>query len=221
MKTNLRRLIQTASITGVAVCMLAATTSAAVVTFNTSAPGTGFGIGGIDGLTLNSSSGAAATLLFTTNIGNTSGIQTNVNLGNFVLACATCSIQSGGVYARFAPFAFDIVVTDLTAGGATGTFTGTSIGGDVYHGVSPISIDWSPLQLGPGTSNATNGDFGPTIYVTTNPTWIVAPNSGDTPGQTTVQAYVDSAVPEPATLGLVGAALIGLGAFGRKRLSRQ
>jgi hypothetical protein len=122
---------------------MAPTASAAVATFNTSAPGTGFGAGGIGGLTLNSSSGGAATFLFTPNAGNTSGVPTNVNLGNFVLACATCSIQSRGVYARFAPFAFDIVVTDLTAGGATGTFTGTSTGGDVYRGVSLININWS------------------------------------------------------------------------------
>ena len=221
MNFNFRGLVQAASIAGAALFLMAASAAPIPITFNTSAAGTGFGAGGAGGLTLTNSSGEAATLVFTPNIGNTSGVPTNVNLGNFVLACATCSIQSGGIYARFAPFAFEMLITDLTDG-AVGKFTGTSMGGDVYHGVSPLNINWAPLQLGTGINNALSDDFGPTSFTTTNPTWIVAPNSGDTPGQTTVQASLNSsAVPEPATIGLIGCALVGLGTLGRKRLSRQ
>jgi hypothetical protein len=47
-----------------------------------------------------------------------------------------------------------------------------------------------------------------------------APNSGTNAGGTTVQGFVDSAaIPEPATLGLVGGALLGLGILKRKKLA--
>ena len=49
---------------------------------------------------------------------------------------------------------------------------------------------------------------------------IVAPNSGTPPGDTTIQGQV-SATPEPATLSLIGGALLGLGFLRRKNFPHR
>lgn len=218
---NITQMIRTASITGAAFLMLAATAAAATITFNTNAAGTGFG--GTN-LALDNTSGEAATLTFIPALDTVTGVPSNVNFGNFTLVCSTCSTQALGVGSTFAAFTFDLVVTDITDGGATGKFVGTSTGGTVYSNVSPIKINWAPLLLGPGMSNALSGDFGPTVFGTSIFTAIVAPNSGAVPGQSTIQGDVDSAssaVPEPATLGLVGGALLAIGLWRRKRFARS
>jgi hypothetical protein len=223
---NIRRMAQAASIAGVAIFVMAATASAAIITFNTQAvPGTGFGVGGAGGLSLDSSSGAPATLVFQPQPNTTYGVPSNVNFGIFTLECVTCTTQppSGTAgSAQFDAFTFNIVLTDVTDG-ATGQFVGTSSGGNVWHNASDITLNWLPLQLGPGTSGALTGSFGQTTFETTVRTRIVAPNSGLDVGQTTVQGSLDSAsaVPEPATFTLVGGALLGLGMLCRKRLPRQ
>ena len=218
---NITQMIRTASITGAAFLMLAATAAAATITFNTNAAGTGFG--GTT-LALNSTSGEAATLTFIAALDTVTGVPSNVNFGNFTLVCGTCSTQAGGVGATFGAFTFDLVVTDVTDGGATGEFVGTSLGGTVYSNVSPIVINWSPLQIGPGTTGALTGDFGPTLFATSVFTGIVAPNSGAVPGQSTVQGFVDSAsseVPEPTTLGMVGGVLLAVGLARRRYFARS
>jgi len=103
--------------------------------------------------------------------------------------------------------------------GATGIFVGTSTGGTIWHDTSEIFLIWSPLQLGPGTSNAASGNFGPTFFNKQLRTDIVAPNSGSPAGDTTLQGFVDS-TPEPATFSLIGGALLGLAFLRRKKLSR-
>lgn len=224
-----RRLVQAVSVTGVAMFMMAA--SAATLSFDTSV---GSGFNHTANWTLSSSSGEAATLTFLPNGGNISGVPTNANFGTFVLACATCTPidDPNPKFAGFQPFTFDLYITDITDG-ATGMIMGTSefnpiaSPAQVYQNVSPIRIIWSPLVLGPGLNGAISGSFGPTSFTTFNPTLIVGPISGTLNGNTTIQGFVDSgfgpaaAVPEPATLGLVGAALIGLGMLGRKKLANR
>jgi hypothetical protein len=166
--------------------------------------------------------GANATLTFIPDINSTVGLPSNVDFGNFTLVCAACSTQAIGTGSVFSPFSFNLIITDVTDGGATGKFVGSSSGGTVFSDVSPIQINWAPLVLGPGSTNATSGNFGPTIFTTTAFTGIVAPNSGEVHGQSTIQGFVNSsAVPEPATLSLIGGSLLGLGLWRRKRYSRQ
>ena len=102
---------------------------------------------------------------------------------------------------------------------------GTSTGGSVYSDSSAITIDFTPLQLGTGTNNATSGNFGATDFIIANSgiVDIVAPNSGSTPGETTVQAQANSnATPEPTTLSLLmGGGLLGLGLLQRKAARRS
>lgn len=76
-------------------------------------------------------------------------------------------------------------------------------------------------QLGTGTKNATAGNFLGTFFTIAPFSIIVNPTSGTNPGQTTVQAGIDSTVvPGPATLGMVGGAFLVLGLLRRKRVAR-
>ncbi len=212
---KLYRLARVASAAGVALFMLAANANAATITFNTLTSAFSGG-----GLILANSSGQAATLAFAPDINTTITVPSNVNFGNFTLLCATCTTTLG---TTFNPFTFNLIVTDVTDG-AVGRFVGTSVGTQVLLNQSQITINWVPLELGPGTTNATSGSFGPTVFNITPTTRIVAPNSGAEAGSTTVQGDISSlqqagVVPEPATFALVGFGLLGIGLLSKKKRS--
>ncbi len=193
---------------GLALLTFGASASAATISFNTNAAGTAFASGS---LTLASNGGAAATLVFTPRASSTTGTPSNVNYGFFTLLCPSCTTQANAGGAFFNPFTFNLVITDETDGGV-GRFVGSSAGGTIFRDVSPINITFVPLILGPGTTNAQSGTFGPTSFRLLGDTSIVAPNSGNFPGQTTVEGRVesllDSRVPEPGTMALFGAGLL-------------
>jgi hypothetical protein len=216
---------KTALLTGAAGLVMAASASATQITYNTNTAGTEFtaSTGGTitdGGLKLSDSSGDAATLTYEANAGGTASTPSNIDFGNFVLACATCTTSVGG---SFGAFTFDVIVDDTTDV-ATGEFIGTSTGGSFTSNSSTITIDWStlsqpPTQLGPGTFNTLTGNFGPTIFTVNATTGIVAPNSGDVPGESTVQGSIAS-TPEPATFTLIGGSLIALASVRRKSIGR-
>jgi hypothetical protein len=216
-----KRLLQLASAVGIAIFTMAA--DASTITYNTNAPGTEF-VSPTTGLTLNSSSGLAATLTFLPDSNIAVGVPSNINFGIFTLDCPGCLTDEQSS-ATFNAFTFDLVITDPSDGGATGEFVGTSPGGSVAFNSSTVTIDWSPLQLGPGTNDALTGNFGSTFFNITTSSRIVAPNSGANVGQTTVQGALDSeatginTVPEPGTWGLIGTGMIGLCLMGRRRMS--
>ncbi len=209
MKIN--NFMKSAMSTGVIGLMLAAGASAANITFATDGSGTGFN--GTSLLTLNSSSGVAATLAFVPDPAMTVGVG-NVNYGNFTLACALCTNSVGST---FNAFTFNLEINDITDN-AKGVFVGTASAGTLTLISSTITLNWLPLQLGPGTSGASSGNFGGTTFITTGTTRIVNPTSGAQIGSTTVQGTVGP-TPEPATFGMLGGALFGLAVLGRKRFA--
>ncbi len=218
---QIARIIRSAALAG-AVFMMAAGASAATITFNTAQTGSGgSGFNSNGNLVLQSSSGAGAVLAFVPDMNSVNAVPGNVNFGNFTLACASCSTQAGGFGSFFNAFTFEVVITDVTDS-ATGIFVGSAAAGSVYLDASTLTINWQPLQLGPGTSNATSGNFGSTYFQTVSQTKIVNPLSGAQIGSTTVQGNINSsAIPEPATLSLVGGALLGFGLLRRRKgLSR-
>lgn len=219
---QLARTIQSAALTGAVIFLMAAGANAATITFNTAQTGVGgTGFNGSGNLVLQSSSGVDATLAFVPDMNSINAVPGNVNFGNFTLACASCTTQAGGFGASFGAFTFDLVITDVTDG-ATGIFVGSAAPGSVFLDASTITLNWLPLQLGPGTNNATSGNFGPTSFQTVVQTRIVNPTSGAQIGSTTVQGSINSsAIPEPATLSLVGGALLGFGLLRRKKGSSR
>ena len=209
---TLRHLIRFAAITVAAVFLMTASANATVI-FNTTASAFSGG-----GLSLGEASGADATLSFQTQPGASVNPPppSNANYGIFTLACATCTANNAGspVGAFFSPFTFNLTITETVPNAASGTFVGTSTGGVVYLNQSTITINWAPLLL-------SGGSFGTTSFAIPSSTLIVNPTSGANDGQTTVQGTVsDNVIPEPATLGLIGGGLIGLGLLRRKRTSR-
>ncbi len=214
---SMRRLSEVIAIMAVLFIMVASASASTIVYDTTDSPLTMFASGG---LILDSTGGASATLTYDPLADTSVGTPSNINLGDFDLVCPTCGTQASGLGTAFGAFTFDLVITDDTDG-ATGEFVGTSSGGSVWSDVSQISIAWTPLQLGPGMTDALTGDFGTSLFTISSPTSIVAPDSGTPAGITTVQGTVNAAsaasVPEPATMAMVGGAFVGLAALARRR----
>ena len=180
--------------------MMASGASAALITYQPDGSGTHFNPG--TSLSLSSTSGATSTLSFVPNSAGSTGTPSGVNFGNFLLVCGGCTTS---ISSTFSAFTFSLQVTDTTAGElGSASFTGTSTGGTVTSNTSTILVNWTPV------SPATLPPFGNTVFSMVSAiSIIVAPNSSTPVGETTVQGLV-SAVPEPSTFGLLGAAMIGL-----------
>ncbi|MCX6607137.1 MAG: hypothetical protein NTV52_26630 [Acidobacteria bacterium] len=159
--------------TATAFLMRAASASAITITYQANGAGTGFN--GTSARSLHSIVGSAnvSTLAFVPNLSGFSGVPSNINLGDFTLACATCTPSSG---ATLGAFPFNLRMTDTT-NHASGVFVGSSPG---VSNANNLELNWAPLQRGPETNNAILGRFVGTLF-SKAPTTIVAPNSGTPP----------------------------------------
>jgi hypothetical protein len=214
-----KRITKALSIAGIAALALVGNASAGSITYTTNSPGTEF-VAGVNSLILTSTGGQSATLTFVANTSSVSGTPSNIDLGDFLLVCSTCTTLQT---TTFGAFTFDLVVDDTTDG-AFGQFVGTSTGGTVSSNSSTVQINWTAppgLQIGPGTNNALSGNFISTDFDIVSPlSLIVAPNSGTVKGDTTIQGQISSA-PEPASLAMFGGGLLAVGFLGRKKLVRR
>lgn len=111
-------------------------------------------------------------------------------------------------------FTFVLHVNDTTAGTTqlvTGSYGG---GGTISSNSSNISVTFSPTSFTLGT----------TAFTVFTPTPIVAPSSNG--GASSIQAFVlgvppPSSTPEPGTMLLMGAGLLGVGFSARKKFSTR
>jgi hypothetical protein len=204
-------------------CGIAAVASASVTFTVTGAYTSGSGTSGAD-MTITGTSDTF-TLDWTDPSPTTTvtALTSNINYGLFSLVC---TLGCDGVPVTVPAFTFVITVSDATDG-AVGHFTGTYSGGQTVAfnsgtvpntGSSSVDVFWSPTQLGTGTTGATSGSFGPTDFTISNPTQVVDPtqNGGASTIQGTVTSVEATGTPEPATLVMVGAALLGVGVLRRK-----
>lgn len=134
---------------------------------------------------------AGGSTISFTGASGTIGLPTYTSLGTFTES----SLGTG---------TFSDTFTLTVSSGGTGSFS-TAISGTVTGNSSGILVSFNP------TSQVIGGDLwtlSPASFGLNNPTVLA--------GQTSIQAFVSA--PEPASLGLLGASLAGLGiAFRRRR----
>lgn len=121
------------------------------------------------------------------------------SLGTFVV--------TGSVGGTFSD-SFTLTIAQTIPSSGTGT-SSTTVNGTITGNSSTISLAFVPSSVNIGTVNYS---FSPDDYGLNNP----EVNSGDT----TIQAFITVPTPEPAYLGLVGAALLGLG-FVKRRIGTK
>jgi hypothetical protein len=121
---------------------------------------------------------------------------TNINIGEITL-----SVTSSGTFDPADSISLTVTQSAPSAGSSS---TSSTITGSVTGTSSGVDIDFSPQTF----------MIGAVTYTLEPSYFVVAPNTNN--GVTSLQANV-SVSPEPASLGLLGASLLGLGIAFRRR----
>jgi PEP-CTERM motif len=157
---------------------------------------------------------------YTTSFGPNTGFQIDGGNsgGNIAGAIACPSIDAG---AGNIVTSWGISATGDYTGGPFDTSTGTTVNmtysvvGGLNSGVSQLFVPSTPFTLGPVQNPGTQtvSAFGVTI----NSLVTAGGPVGSSTGQVVINYETGPATPEPATLGLMGTALLGLSFFGRRK----
>ena len=161
------------------------------------------------------------TNTFTVSSGASSATVTYFNVvaagTNFDDASPGTNIQLGVFQTTFAgpdvnitipAFTFVLHINETSpfvqSGNSTAAYSSSS-GGTISLNSSNVNLTFAPTTL----------TLGQTRYTVFNPTPLVSPSTGN--GFSTIQGFGVSSVPEPSTMFLLGAGLIGVGFYARKK----
>lgn len=184
---------------------IASTATADPVTFSTSGTFTCVGCAGSGTNSVTFLGGVGNALMITfTGLGSTSlNTPTGSSFGNF-----QTFFSGSGVINASGTFTLTITQTVPTAGSDSfsATFSGSFSAANSGTGVVNFSV--TSLTIG-----------GTTYAITNNPLNLVPPASNN--GITTVQGLITTAIPEPASMFLLGSGLLGLAAGVRRFRSRN